>query len=60
MAKRLSISWGAAAWLIIGLIVAITQDYGRQLENASQVATFLLGVLMWPILAIGGDVAIRF
>jgi hypothetical protein len=60
VARRLSISWVVAAWLIIGVIVAITQDYGRHLENASQVATFLLAVLMWPILAVGGDVAIRF
>jgi hypothetical protein len=58
--SRFSISWIVVAWLIIGLIVAINEDYGRQLENASQVATFLLAVILWPIPATGGDLAIRF
>lgn len=58
--SRFSISWIVVAWLVIGLIVAINEDYGRQLENASQVATFLLAVILWPIPATGGDLAIRF
>lgn len=58
--RRFSISWIALAWLIIGVIVAINEDYGRTLENASQVATFLLAVLLWPIPATGGQVLIHF
>lgn len=60
MQNRFSISWVVVAWVIVGVIVAINQDYGRQLDNASQIATFIFGVIFWPILAIGGDVAIRF
>lgn len=62
MASRTSLPqvWILVAWLLIGVIVAINQDYGQQLDNASRVATFMLGVLLWPILAIGGDVAIHF
>lgn len=62
MARRMSVPWVwvVIAWLIIGVIVAINQDYGQQLDSASQVATFIFGVLLWPILATGGDVAIRF
>jgi hypothetical protein len=56
--NRFSISWVVLAWLIIGVIVAINQDYGRSLDTGSQIATFILGVLLWPILATGGDVAI--
>jgi hypothetical protein len=58
--RRFSISWVALAWLIIGIIVAINEDYGRTLDNASQVATFLLAVLLWPIPATGGAVLIQF
>lgn len=60
MKDRFSVSWVVVAWLIVGVVVAINQDYGRQLDNASQIATFLLGVILWPILATGGDVLISF
>lgn len=60
MRNQFSISWVGVAWLVIGVIVAINQDYGSQLDNASHIASFILGVILWPILAIGGDVAIRF
>lgn len=60
MKNRFSISWVGVVWIIVGVIVVINQDYGRQLDNASQIASFILGVILWPILAIGGDVAIRF
>jgi hypothetical protein len=59
-ANRFRISWVAVAWIIIGVIVAINQDYGRNLDGGSEIATFILGVLLWPILATGGDVAIGF
>lgn len=29
-------------------------------SEPAEIATFLLGVLLWPILATGGDVAITF
>jgi hypothetical protein len=57
---RFSISWVVLAWLIVGVIVAINQDYGRHLETASQIATFISGVIFWPILATGGDIRIVF
>lgn len=57
---RFSISWIVLVWLIIGVIVAINQDYGDNLDTASQITTFVLGVVLWPILATGGDLAITF
>ncbi len=48
------------AWLIIGVIVAANQDYARSLDSGSEIATFILGVVLWPILATRGDVGIRF
>jgi hypothetical protein len=58
--SRFSISWVVLVWLIIGVIVAINQDYGDSLDTASQIATFISGVVLWPVLATGGDVAIVF
>jgi hypothetical protein len=58
--RNFSISWVALAWFIIGVIVAINEDYGRSLDSASQVATFLLAVVLWPIPATGGAVMIQF
>jgi hypothetical protein len=60
MSRQVSIPVVVVVWLLVGVVVAISQDYGRQLDNASQAATFLLAVLLWPIPATGGDVAISF
>jgi hypothetical protein len=57
---RFSISWIVLIWLIVGVIVAINQDYAHNLDNASQITTFVLGVVLWPILAPGGDLALNF
>jgi hypothetical protein len=46
-------------WVIIGVIVAINKGYD-EMHNASQIATFVLAVILWPIPAFGGAVAIRF
>jgi hypothetical protein len=58
--RRFSISWLLLVWLIIGVVVAANQDYARSLDSGSEIATFILGVILWPILATGGDVGIRF
>jgi hypothetical protein len=47
-------------WVIIGVIVAINKGYGEVMENASNVATFVLAVMLWPIPALDGSVAIVF
>lgn len=60
MPRYFRISWVVLIWLIIGVVVAINKDYGRSLDNASEVATFVLAVLLWPIPATGGSVGIRF
>ena len=45
-------------WLVIGVVVAFNQNYDR-FDSWSQFLTFLLAVVLWPIPATGGDVAIR-
>jgi hypothetical protein len=47
-------------WLVIGILVAVNKDYGAAMDNASQVATFMLAVVLWPIPALDGQVAIVF
>jgi hypothetical protein len=47
-------------WIVIGVLVAVNKGYGEVMENASNVATFVLAVALWPIPALDGSVAIVF
>jgi hypothetical protein len=47
-------------WIIIGVLVAVNKGYGEVMENASNVATFILAVMLWPIPALDGSVGIVF
>ena len=47
-------------WVIIGIFVAVNKGYGDNVDNASEVATFMLAVVLWPIPALDGAVAISF
>jgi uncharacterized membrane protein len=46
-------------WVIIGVLVAVNNGYDR-FDNADQIFTFVLAVILWPILATSGDVAVHF
>jgi hypothetical protein len=60
MRGRVSIPLVVLIWIVIGVVVAINKDYAKAFDNASQVATFLLAVVLWPIPATDGSVAILF
>lgn len=47
-------------WLIVGVLVAVNKGYGEVMDTASHVATFMLAVVLWPIPALDGQVAIIF
>lgn len=47
-------------WVVVGVIVAITNDYGNSIDSGSEIATFIFAVILWPIPATGGQVAIVF
>jgi hypothetical protein len=47
-------------WIIIGIFVAVNKGYATNIDNASQVATFMLAVFLWPIPALDGAVGITF
>jgi hypothetical protein len=61
MNSRVSIPWILLIWIIIGVLVAANKGYADNIdEGADQGATFVLAVILWPIPALDGAVAIRF
>lgn len=47
-------------WVVIGIVVAVSKNYADNMEGASGVATFVLAVFLWPIVALDGAVSIVF
>jgi hypothetical protein len=47
------------AWAIVGLVIALAQDYG-DIDSGSDAWTFVLAVVMWPLVLLGADVRIQF
>jgi hypothetical protein len=45
--------------VIIGVLVAVNNGYDT-FDNADEIGRFVLGVILWPVLATSGDVSIRF
>jgi hypothetical protein len=61
MSSRVSIPWILLIWLVIGVLVAANKGYADNIDKgADEVATFILAVVLWPIPALDGAVAIRF
>ena len=46
-------------YLLIGVVVAASQDYLERLGQLKGILTALLGILLWPLLLLGLDVRIR-
>ncbi len=51
-------SWLGLVYLIVGVIVAATNDYFDSLRTAGRIITAVVAVLIWPLLLLGFDVAI--
>lgn len=49
----------AVVWALVGLVVALSQDYG-EIDSGSDAWTLAFAVLTWPIVLAGGDVSIRW
>jgi hypothetical protein len=60
MRGRVSVPIVLLIWVIIGVLVAVNKGYANTMDNASQVATFVLAVFLWPIPALDGTVGIQF
>ena len=59
MSRTIELNLLLLLWVIIGVVVAINKGYG-EIHNASQMATFVLAVIVWPIPAFDGRVGIHF
>lgn len=46
-------------WLVVGLVVALANDYGG-IDSGSDAWTLVLAILAWPLVLFGADVAVRF
>lgn len=60
MRGRVRISLWLLIWIVIGVLVAVNKGYAAHIDNASQFGTFVLAVLVWPVPAMGGAVALHF
>jgi hypothetical protein len=48
----------AIVWIVVGVIVAATQDYFDSLGTAGRVLTAIAAVVFWPLLLFGFDIQI--
>ena len=46
-------------YLVIGVVVAASQDYLENLGRLRGILTALLGILLWPLLLLGFDLRVR-
>ncbi len=50
---------GAAIYLVLGVLVAVANDYFDHLTTFGRLIAALLAVLLWPLLLFGLDIRIR-
>ncbi len=60
MRSRVRIPILLLIWVLIGAVVAINKGYGDHMHNASGIGTFVLATVLWPVLSLGGAVAMHF
>ncbi|HKE76335.1 MAG TPA: hypothetical protein VKB57_22140 [Acidimicrobiales bacterium] len=60
MRGRVHISVWLLIWVIVGVLVAVNKGYGGHLDTTSQIGSFVLAVLFWPVPATGGAVSMHF
>ena len=46
------------AWIVVGVVIAATQDYFDRLETAGGVVSAAVAAPLWPLLILGFDVQI--
>jgi uncharacterized membrane protein YeiH len=64
MRGRINIPIVLLIWVIIGVLIAVNKNYdnfdvpGR--DDIDMIGRFVLAVVLWPVLAIGGGVDMHF
>jgi hypothetical protein len=51
-------SFLAMVWIVVGVVVAATQDYFDRLDTAGGIASAIVAVVLWPLLLLGFDIRI--
>lgn len=46
-------------YIVVGVIVAASQNYLDKLNTAGRVLSAILGVIAWPLLLIGFDISVH-
>lgn len=52
------VSFGGLVWLIVGLVVALSNGYG--ITNFSGLVSFLLALFLWPLVLLGINLHVQF
>ncbi len=47
------------AYLVAGVVVAVSRDYLDSLDTAGEWISAILAVLLWPLVLLGFDVVVR-
>ncbi|WP_322761008.1 hypothetical protein [Frankia sp. Cr2] len=58
MRTRAQVPIVALVWLVVGIVIAVSKTY--EVHNGSQVVTFILAVILWPIPLLGGTITVQF
>ncbi len=45
-------------YILVGVIVAYSEDYLENLETTKRVLSAVLGILLWPLVLVGFDVRV--
>lgn len=45
-------------WLVIGILVAVQDDYLDSLGTAGRIITAVVAIVLWPLLLFGFDIRI--
>lgn len=46
-------------YLVIGIVVAATNDYFKNIDTVNRILSAVLAVLLWPLVLLGVDLHIR-
>ncbi|MDQ4019393.1 MAG: hypothetical protein M3188_06105 [Actinomycetota bacterium] len=56
---RISARLLVLAYLVAGVVVAVSRDYLDSLDTAGEWISAILAVVLWPLLLLGFDVDVR-
>ena len=56
--QRRGISLGGLVYIIIGVVVALSNGYG--ITDVSTLISFLLAMFLWPLVLLGVDLHLQF